>query len=156
MSHSKKNDAPSSQGYSPLIQESKSTQAMDDEIVARYEAENPWGMSILVDIYFCDPKLIRNREKIETFLIELVKFIKMIRYGEPLIHDFGKNPRVSGFSALQLIETSSIAAHFANSSNSAHIDVFSCKPFRPHDTARFCQEYFLAKEMTVSPAYFRF
>ncbi|NGX48970.1 MAG: S-adenosylmethionine decarboxylase proenzyme [Candidatus Anoxychlamydiales bacterium] len=139
-----------------FIQESKSSKQLDQEVLDRYSEENPWGMNVSIDLYEADAKLIRDPKYVKQFMIDLVKFIDMKAYGAPIVVDFGDTPRVAGISAMQLIETSSITAHFANFSNSVHIDIFSCKAFSPHKAALFCRQYFKAEEMKVSPVVFRF
>ena len=139
-----------------FIHENKSTKLLDEEVVDRYSEEDPWGMSASIDLYRANPKLIKNPKYVKQFMKDLVKFIDMKAYGEPIVVNFGDDPRVAGISAMQLIETSDITAHFSNATNSIYIDIFSCKSFRPHDAAAFCKEYFKAKEMKVSPVVFRF
>jgi S-adenosylmethionine/arginine decarboxylase-like enzyme len=139
-----------------IINYSKFSEQKDDAIVAAYKEEGPWGMSVSIDLHSANPQKIRDGKYITQFMKDLVKFIKMKAYGEPIVVNFGSNPRVAGYSALQLIETSSITAHFANSTNSVHIDIFSCKFFKPHEAALWCKEYFDAVEMNVSPVVFRF
>ena len=54
----------------------------------------------------------------------------MKAYGDPVIEYFAEHdPAAAGYSLMQLIETSSITAHFADSSGDAYIDIFSCKQF---------------------------
>ena len=75
----------------------------------------------------------------------LCRRIRMKRYGEPILEHFGhKIPLTSGYSLVQLIETSSIIAHFSEATNNAYLNIFSCKPFDPDDAARFCKEFFKA------------
>jgi len=93
---------------------------------------------------------------ITKFMKDLVNYINMKAYGEPIVVNFGDTPRVAGYSAMQLIETSSITAHFANSTNAIHIDIFSCKFFRPYQTALWCKEYFKAQELKESSVVFRY
>lgn len=121
----------------------------DQKIVDRYNSENPWGMSTCVDLKDCDPEIIRSAEKIKQFVDELVKLIDMRKFGECTCVDFGDNPRVSGFSMTQLIETSLISGHFANNSNSAYLDIFSCKAYPPYKAAEFCQKFFKAKSIEI-------
>ena len=66
----------------------------------------------------------------------------MKRFGETIVVDFGEDERVSGYSMVQLIETSLISAHFANLTNTAYIDVFSCKPYDPEVVAEFACRFF--------------
>ncbi len=121
----------------------------DQKIISRYEAESPWGMSTCVDLKECDPDLIRSAEKIKQFVNELVTLIEMKKYGECICANFGDNPRVSGYSMTQLIETSLISGHFANNSNSAYLDIFSCKAYPPYKAAEFCKNFFKAKTIGV-------
>ena len=144
------------QSGSALIMKNKSWDARDEEIVQTYKSEGPWGMSVSIDLHSADPKMLRSEKIVTQFIKDLVVFIKMKAYGEPIVRNFGDNPRVAGISALQLIETSSITAHFANNTNSIHIDIFSCSAFRPHAAALWCKDYFKAVELQVSPAIFRF
>lgn len=128
----------------------------DDEIVEIYQKESPWGMSISIDLHKADPKHMRDENFIKKFIKDLVIFINMKAYGEPIIKSFGEDPKVAGISVMQLIETSSITAHFANFTNSIYVDIFSCTHFRPHETALFCKNYFKAVDLTISPVSFRF
>lgn len=139
-----------------LIQEFKSSKQLDQEVIDRYKLEKPWGMNFSIDLYDCDSELIKDHKYIKKFIADVVKFIEMRAFGDPVVVHFGDDPKVSGISAMQLIETSSITAHFADISNTAHIDIFSCKPFRPHATAEFCKKYFKADEEKTSPVVFRF
>ena len=63
--------------------------------------------------------------------------------------DFGEDERVSGFSMTQLIETSLISGHFANQSNTAYLDVFSCKPYDPAVVEEFAIGYFGGSRCTT-------
>jgi S-adenosylmethionine/arginine decarboxylase-like enzyme len=50
----------------------------------------------------------------------------------------------------QLIETSLISGHFANATNAAYINVFSCAYYDPEKVLRFTKNWFGAKEATKS------
>ena len=110
--------------------------------------QKDFGAELILDLQDCDAATIRSRQKIDAFVRKLCRRIKMKRYGEPLIEHFGhKNPLTSGYSLIQLIETSCISAHFSEGKNSVYMNVFSCKAFDPADAAKFCKEYFGAKKM---------
>ena len=138
------------------IQVTRSAQAEDDAIVDHYKQMSPWGMNVSIDIYGCDLTMIKDEKVVRQFLSSLVSFIGMKAYGDPLIKNFGPDPRLYGISALQLIETSSITAHFAPDTRSAHIDIFSCSAFRPNAAGLFCKNFFKANELIVSQAVFRY
>ena len=108
-----------------------------------------WGISTSIDCYECDPDLIRSIEDVKTFTSELVKHIDMKAYGPCNVVHFGEDERVAGLSMFQLIETSCISAHFANQTNAAYIDIFSCKEFDPDSAGAFCKEFFKAKNINI-------
>lgn len=121
----------------------------DLTILHRYKIQNPWGMSMSVDLYHCNPKTIRSATKVRQFVNELCSLIKVKKFGKTTVVDFGENPRVSGFSMTQLIETSLVSGHFANQSNAVYLDIFSCKEYPPYKAAQFCKEFFGAQKMHI-------
>jgi len=119
----------------------------DEEIMKRYNDEKRWGLAVCIDLGECDHDKISSKEHITQFAVDLAKYIDMKRYGEPMVVFFGDEPKVQGYSLVQLIETSQISGHFAEDTNRAFIDVFSCKQFPPKKTAEWVQKYFGAKKM---------
>jgi len=111
-------------------------------VVEQAVRQAAWGIASSFDVYNCDPEVIRSAEKIQQFVIELCDLIKMRRFGETTIVNFGEDERVAGYSMVQLIETSLISAHFANMTNVTYLDVFSCKPYDPEVVADFARRYF--------------
>lgn len=107
-----------------------------------------WGVSSCINLYDCDLSLMQNADAIRDFVMLLCDRIKMRRYGETRVVFFGDEPRVQGFSMTQLIETSLISAHFADASRAIYLDVFSCAPYDPEDTAQFAADFFLAGDYT--------
>jgi len=122
----------------------------DAMIMDRYQHENPWGLATSVDLQGCNPASIRSAEKIRGFVDALCTLIDMKKFGPTVVVNFGEDPRVSGYSMTQLIETSLISGHFANQSDAAYIDIFSCKAYPPYVTAAFAKEFFEAQEVRVS------
>lgn len=119
----------------------------DEEIMKKYNDEKHWGLAVSVDIGECDHEKISSKEHITQFAIDLAEYINMKRYGEPMVVFFGDEPKVQGYSLVQLIETSQISGHFAEDTDRAFIDVFSCREFPPKKTAEYVQKYFGAKKM---------
>ena len=105
-------------------------------------AETPWGLASSIDIYDCDPETIRRADRVHEFVVELCKRIGMKRFGETQVVHFGEDERVAGFSMVQLIETSLISAHFANKTNTAYLDIFSCRDYDPEKAGDFAQKFF--------------
>ncbi|MFH0814668.1 MAG: S-adenosylmethionine decarboxylase [Candidatus Falkowbacteria bacterium] len=121
----------------------------DEVIIQKYKSENPWGMSVCVDLKECNFATMTNAEKIKQFVIEICDLIKVTKFGEPVIVNFGENARVFGFSMTQLIETSLVSGHFANESRAIYLDIFSCKEYSPYAAAEFCKKFFEAKSMVI-------
>jgi S-adenosylmethionine decarboxylase len=108
---------------------------------SRFEASKAWGLQASVDVYNCDPDIIRNADAIKQYVSELCSKLNIKRCGDTTIVHFGNNSQVEGFTMTQLIETSLISGHFANTSNNAYIDVFSCTYFEPREVAEFSIDF---------------
>jgi S-adenosylmethionine/arginine decarboxylase-like enzyme len=107
----------------------------------------PWGLLTSLDIYGCNPQIIRDADRIKQYVVELCDLIGMKRFGECQVIHFGRDERVEGYSMIQFIETSLISGHFANLTAAAYIDVFSCKPYDPDQVARFSKRFFRAESI---------
>ena len=108
-----------------------------------------WGVSACIDLYDCDLNLMQDEAAIRRFVRELCDLIKMRRFGETQVVRFGDDPRVTGFSMTQLIETSLISAHFADNSRAIYLDVFSCAPYDSNEAASFAARFFGAERRKV-------
>lgn len=108
----------------------------------QYELEDAWGLSSSIDIYHCDPGIIRDADQIRSFVVQLCDRIDMRRFQDCVVVNFGEEERVAGFSMTQLIETSLISGHFANASNAAYLDIFSCKYYEPSEVSEFALSFF--------------
>jgi S-adenosylmethionine/arginine decarboxylase-like enzyme len=109
----------------------------------------PWGLLTSLDIYGCNPEIIRDEDQIRRYVTELCHLIGMKRFGECRVAHFGEDERVSGYSMVQLIETSLISGHFADLTNAAYIDIFSCKPYDPEEVARFSKDFFQGEDVNI-------
>ena len=121
------------------------------ESVSRSEFESlgAWGLYTSVDIHNCDPAIIRDADMIRQYVVQLCDLIEMKRFGETQVVHFGEDERVAGYSMIQLIETSLISGHFANSTNSAYLDIFSCKFYDASIMVEFTKNYFKASDAVV-------
>lgn len=115
-----------------------------------YDAKDMWGLVSSIDLHNCNPKTIRDADAVKAFVYELCDRIKVKRFGECTVVDFGEDPRVSGFSMTQLVETSLISGHFANQSNTVYLDIFSCKFYDPVVAAEYAKEFFESSDMNLS------
>lgn len=118
-------------------------------IESEFKQQEAWGISANVDLYNCNPKIIRDGKLIESYVIELCELIKVKRFGDCVVVNFGEDERIAGYSMTQLIETSLLSGHFANQTNTAYLDVFSCKFYDPEVVAEFSKKYFEASEVKL-------
>ena len=107
-----------------------------------------WGFHLALDIGKCLPPTIRCPKHIESFTTKLVREIDMKAYGEPQIVMFGEGNK-KGYTLVQLIETSNIAAHFCEETNDMYLAIFLCKPFDIEKAKRVVQIHFQPKDMIV-------
>lgn len=121
----------------------------DQKILEKCNESDVWGLATSIDLYYCDPALIRSADDIRRFVKELCELTEMRTYGPCEVVHFGEDPRVAGFSMMQLVETSLISAHFANQSGAVYLDIFSCKIYPPVKAALFAKDFFKAKDMRI-------
>jgi len=108
-----------------------------------------WGKHLVLDAAGCSPKMIGCPIVIGNFTRDLVKRIDMVAYGDPQIVMFGTGNK-KGYTLIQLIETSNIAAHFVEENNSMYLDVFSCKDFDPEVVKEAVNEFFDAQKFKTT------
>jgi S-adenosylmethionine/arginine decarboxylase-like enzyme len=108
-----------------------------------------WGIETIIDLFDCNHELITNKDYIELFSKKLVKQLDMEPFGEPVIVRFGKEDK-AGYTLVQLIQTSNITAHFSEDTNSAYINIFSCKDYDTEKAAMFAFDFFESFDMDWS------
>ena len=112
-------------------------------VLTKTDRKIPWGWSTSLDLKKCNYK-IRNEKDIKDYVYQLCDLIEMKRYGPCHINHFGEGNK-SGYSMLQLIETSNITGHFCEQDSSAYIDIFSCKKYDDIEMEKFTKKFFQAE-----------
>lgn len=104
-----------------------------------------YGMELVLDLEGCPRHAIGSPVVLAEFAARLVDLIDMKPYGDPILEHFGHgNPVSSGWTLVQLIETSSITGHFSDTLGHARINIFSCKAFEPGVAATFAEQFLMA------------
>lgn len=114
-----------------------------------YDQSRPWGMSTSIDLYECDPETIRSAQAIEEFTHRLCNLLGVKRFGQTQVVRFGVDPAVYGYSMVQLIESSLVSAHFAESSNTVYLDIFSCAFYDAHAATDFAKQFFTSQRVLI-------
>ena len=113
-------------------------------------ARAPWGQHLVLDFNGCPKELLADKENILNWCKELVRAIDMVAYGDPVIEHFATHSHeATGYTLLQMIETSNIAAHFAENIGQVYIDVFSCKAFDVEAALGICKKYFKPTQANI-------
>ena len=106
------------------------------------------GHHLMLDCAKCQKKLIKNETNIKNFIDEVVNIIDMKKLGNIHIENLQTGPiNLRGISVVQLINTSSIVAHFVQKTGNAYLDVFSCKSFNNNDIISCFEKYFKPKKI---------
>ena len=109
-----------------------------------------WGYHLALDCRSCNDNVkFPNSQKIEDFAKQLVINIDMVAYGEPQVVHFGQDDK-TGYTLVQLIETSNICGHFCDGTGDAYIDVFSCKEFDPQSVVSLVKKCFKPKSIKMN------
>lgn len=102
--------------------------------------EKYWGYELLINAARGNDN-IKFAKEIRDFAKELVPAIDMVAYGEPQVVHFGFDDK-SGYTLVQLIETSNITGHFCDQTGDFYLNVFSCKTFNPQIVLDLVTKYF--------------
>ena len=110
-----------------------------------------WGYHLILDCHACHVPNIQSKENVYNWITGLVRAIDMEPIGEPRIeYTAAEFPDKAGFTAIQVIVTSSIVAHFVDSTGDVYIDVFSCKPFDNDTVIATIKNAFLPKRIRTN------
>jgi len=110
--------------------------------------QNSWGYHLILDCKGSkmSTELVKDVKFIKEFTKMLVDGIEMKAYDEPIIEHFATHEeKASGFSLVQLIETSSITGHFCDINGDFYLDIFSCKSFSIDTALDIVYSYFEPK-----------
>jgi S-adenosylmethionine/arginine decarboxylase-like enzyme len=121
--------------------------------IAGFAVENSkfWGYHLLLDCKDCNVEKVTDPENILAFIHTIVPEIGMRAYGDPVLEHFATHdPMLAGYSLIQLIETSSITAHFVDWNGDAYIDIFSCKPFNIDEAKEIVERFFHPSQMKTT------
>lgn len=107
-----------------------------------------FGYELLLDCKKCNKLKIKNEQLIRDFIDEVLLKTKMKKWGDLVLQNLQTGPKhLIGYSAVQLIHTSSFVCHFCNESGDIYIDFFSCKKFDPEVVMNCVNKYFSPKKM---------
>lgn len=109
-----------------------------------------FGWELILDLYDCNAN-IAEAETLRHYIELLCEMLHMKRFGPAMVKHFGHNDkRTSGYTVVQLIETSSITGHFSDAYRTAHINIFSCREFDYERVLNFTMDYFDTKTRNYS------
>lgn len=92
----------------------------------------PWGYHAIMDCSNVELSKIQSESNIRAWLADLLIKIDMTPVGDAIVALTGEGmPDKEGYTAVQIIVTSNIVAHFIDRDRHIYIDVFSCKEFNP-------------------------
>lgn len=103
----------------------------------------PWGFHAIMDCNNVELDKIQSESNIKAWLADLLVKIDMTPIGDPIVAKTGVGmPDKEGFTAVQIIVTSNIIAHFVDRDRHIYIDVFSCKEFNPDLVEESIKQFF--------------
>lgn len=129
--------------YNPQIH--KASQVLPRELESSL-SKTEYGQELVIDLYGCDYETLISPKKNLEFLKKVCEVIKMKPYGRPFVADFGHAlSKTAGFSLVQLIESSSITAHYSPHWRILCLNIFSCTSFDVKKAVEFAKNYFGAE-----------
>jgi S-adenosylmethionine/arginine decarboxylase-like enzyme len=99
------------------------------------------GMLAAIHLQDCDPGRLADPDSIRRFVPTVVDAIGMRAPGPLALDRFGDDD-LEGWSALHVIDTSSVTVHADEAYGRCFVDIFSCTPFDPDGAAAIAVEHF--------------
>ena len=110
-----------------------------------------WGYHLTLDCSSCNKNNIKDEQHVKNFVKELMARIDMKPIGDTRVgYTAAEFPDKAGFTAVQIIVTSTIVAHFIDSTGDLYLDVFSCKQFDIETVVKTVDEYFTPENTRVN------
>lgn len=114
-------------------------------------ASQYWGYHLTLDCSDCNRFKIKDEQHVKDFIKELMVRIDMKPIGDTRVeYTAAEFPDKAGLTAVQIIVTSTIVAHFIDSTGDLYLDVFSCKQFDIETVVNTVDEYFLPTNTRVN------
>ena len=114
-------------------------------------ASQYWGYHLTLDCSNCDRAKIKDEQHVKDFIKELMVRIDMKPIGDTRVeYTAAEFPDKAGLTAVQIIVTSTIVAHFIDSTGDLYLDVFSCKQFDIETVVNTVDEYFIPTNTRVN------
>ena len=104
------------------------------------------GVEYLVDIYGCDPDLLRSRERLDAIMSRLISEVGVRPIRDPLWQVF---PAPGGITGLWLLAESHLAVHTYPETQFAAINLYCCGSPRPWAWESHLCEWFGAEHVDV-------
>jgi S-adenosylmethionine/arginine decarboxylase-like enzyme len=109
-----------------------------------------YGKELSIDLYDCDPEIIKSAKKLKEYVATLCKVLEVKPFGPTTVKRFALHiGHAAGYSLVQLIESSLLSGHFSEMWNRAYLNMFSCNDFDDEKAVAFAKEFFKAKRAKV-------
>lgn len=116
------------------------------EFKALLEKEK-YGEELIIDLYGCDYTILSSTEKVKEWAEKTCGVIKMKPYGQAIAPNFGHaKSKTAGLSVIQLIESSSISAHYSPHWLLTCANIFTCTALDVEEAVKFTMKFFRAKK----------
>lgn len=107
-----------------------------------------WAIDVSVDLKHCDASVIKSKEKIQEYVIQLCKKLNIERHGDCAISQFTNYERQT-IQMCQMGQFALISGYFIIEHAVAHIEIFSECPFDITTLSDFTQQFFDTNKTSV-------
>ncbi len=107
-----------------------------------------WAIDVSIDLKNCDGVIVKSKEKIQEYAIQLCKKLNVDRHGDCIINQFTNYER----QAIQLLQPAQfgfITGYFIGDCNVGHVNLFYECPYDINTFIEFTQQFFGTEEVYV-------
>lgn len=110
-----------------------------------------WGYHLILNLSDCNLETMKDKDHIQKCVNEILEKTDMHPMG-PTIFEYAEysdeHAEVAGYTVVQVIITSCLVMHLAESSKAIYFDFFSCKQYDKEVVKKIVTDYFKCTSMS--------
>lgn len=105
----------------------------------------PCWFEVALDLFGCDPVLMRTEALVAAFLLALCDQLKVHRFSEIRLVPLDQSGQVKRSVVALVIETGTLLVHLTSPANATSLTIMTGQAFAAYRTAAFCQDWLSAQ-----------
>lgn len=103
-------------------------------------------VTVIINLYGCDQSLIKSKQVIQDFAIQLCKLLNLQRTDDLLLTPYSDDERRDGIAVIQSANGALITGNFVAQDERIYLDILCIEQIDLNFVSTFCQDFFKAQK----------